>query len=238
MSEKTIPFVVTDRRKFRADGTPNPDADPSPAKTRADTPPAVPETAAPATEPAESAIHGTHTVLEMPRHEAPAGSAQDAVDPAGSAEEDESGGNGELPPAPTAEQMEQSRVAYEATAERLDIAVRSANPGAEHPPAMSFDQIIQSVYMQAIMQLGGGTPEGEQPRVDILGARQSIDMLTILHARTAGNVSRAEDTLLASALFELRLAFLEITQALARSSQQRAPGAPAPGSRPGPNLVR
>jgi hypothetical protein len=99
--------------------------------------------------------------------------------------------------------------------------------------------------MQAVLQLGGGTQPGEQPQVDILGARQSIDMLGILAQKTEGNLTKSEDTLLSSALFELRLAFLEMTQALARSAQQRnpvAPGAnpaagPGPG-RPGPSLIR
>ena len=148
-------------------------------------------------------------------------------------------GEEELPAAPTAEQMEQSRHAFDATVDRLDVALRSANPGMEHPPAMSFDQLIQSVYMQAILQLGGGTQEGQAPQVDILGARQSIDMLGILAEKTQGNLSPAEDALLSSALFELRLGFLEITQALARSAQQRATAAgmpPPPGG--GPRIVR
>ena len=95
--------------------------------------------------------------------------------------------------------------------------------------------------MQAILQLGGGTQEGQQPQVDILGAKQSIDMLSVLSDKTSGNLAPAENTMLSSALFELRLAFLEITQALARSAQQRAtgPGAPPPpGARPGPSIVR
>ncbi len=96
--------------------------------------------------------------------------------------------------------------------------------------------------MQAVMQLGGGGQPGEQPQIDILGARQSIDMLGILSEKTSGNLSKTEDVLLSSALFELRLAFLEMTQALARSAQQRNPGGPgapvAPGGRPGPSIVR
>ena len=32
MSEQNKPFVVTDRRKFTLDGTPRPDADPSPER--------------------------------------------------------------------------------------------------------------------------------------------------------------------------------------------------------------
>ena len=209
MSDKPLPFVITDRRKFNAEGESRPDADPSPAREPR------PETIIP--EP----------VAEMPKP------VEVAPEPEAAATEPE------MPPAPTEEQMEQSRLAYEATADRIDTAVRAANPGAEHPPAMTIDQLIQSVYMQCIMQLGGGTPEGQQPQVDILGARSSIDLLGILDAKTKGNLTEAEQTMLHSALFELRLAFLEITQALARSAQQRAAAGtlPPPGAG-GPRIVR
>jgi hypothetical protein len=136
----------------------------------------------------------------------------------------------ELPPPPTAEENDQARRAYEMTADRLDTAIRSANPGMDHPPAMSFEQLVQSIYMTAMMQLGAATHEGQQPQVDILGARQSIDMLGVLAEKTKGNLTTEETRLLESALFELRMAFLEITQALARSAAAKAPG----GARPGP----
>ena len=143
----------------------------------------------------------------------------------------------ELPPPPTAEENDQARRAYEMTADRLDTAIRSANPGMDHPPAMSFEQLVQSVYMTAMMQLGAATHEGQQPQVDILGARQSIDMLGVLAEKTKGNLTPEEARLLDSALFELRMAFLEITQALARSAAAKAPGGarPSPG---GPGIVR
>ncbi len=143
-------------------------------------------------------------------------------------------------PAPTAEQGQQARFAYEQTADRLDVAIRSANPGADHPPAMDFNGLVQSIYLTAIMQLGGGTPEGEKPRVDILGARQSIDMLAVVGDKTRGNLTDVESKLLESALFELRMAFLEITEALTRSARAQAgsqPGSPG-GSRPGPVAPR
>ncbi len=208
MSEKPLPFVITDRRKFNAEGESRPDADPSPAREPR------PETLIP--EP----------VAEIPKP------VETTPEPEAAAAEQE------FPPAPTEEQMEQSRLAYEATAERIDTAVRAANPGAEHPPAMTLDQLVQSVYMQCIMQLGGGTPEGQQPQVDILGARSSIDLLTILDAKTKGNLTELEQTMLHSALFELRLAFLEITQALARSAQQRASAGTPPPPGAGPRIVR
>jgi Domain of unknown function (DUF1844) len=143
----------------------------------------------------------------------------------------------DLPPAPTAEQNEQARLAYEMTADRLDTAIRSANPGMDHPPAMSFEQLVQSIYMTAIMQLGGATHEGQQPQVDILGARQSVDMLGVIAEKTKGNLSADESRLLDSALFELRMAFLEITQALARSAAAKSSGTPRPGP-VGPSIVR
>ncbi|WP_263418900.1 DUF1844 domain-containing protein [Terriglobus albidus] len=138
----------------------------------------------------------------------------------------------------TEEQAERSKAAYEATAERLDTAIRAANPGMEQLPPVNFDRLVQSIYMTAIMQLGGGTPEGEQARVDILGARQSIDMLGVLQEKSKGNLTEAESRMLENALFEVRMAFLEITQALARqaSRQPESPLPPPPGG--GPRIVR
>ena len=144
----------------------------------------------------------------------------------------------EMPPPPTAEETDQAKRAYEMTADRLDTAIRSANPGMDHPPAMSFDQLVQSVYMTAMMQLGAATHEGQQPQVDILGARQSIDMLGVLAEKTKGNLTTEEIRLLESALFELRLAFLEVTQALARSAAGKAPATAGRPNPVGPSIVR
>lgn len=223
MPEKPLPFVITDRRKFTTQGEPRPDADPSPERTR-ESEHLINREPEP---PAADSVRQAPATLSAPENPLTLASPAD-LDP-------------DLPPAPTAEQMEQSRLAYQATADRLETALRAANPGADHAPALTFESLVQSVYMQAILQLGGGAQEGQQPQVDILGARQSIDMLTILSEKTTGTCTPAEASVLASALFELRLAFLEITQALARSAQQRAGGpgaAPPPGSRPGPSIVR
>ena len=207
MPEQTKPFVVTDRRKFTIEGDPRPDADPSPEKEKR---PEAPPAAAP-------------TV---------AAEAHPANPPSPQAEAED-----DLPPAPTAEQNEQARLAYESTADRLETAIRSANPGMDHPPAMNFEQLVQSIYLTAIMQLGGAAREGQQPQVDIIGARQSVDMLGVIAEKTKGNLSPEEIRLLDSALFELRMAFLEITQALARSAAAKATGAPRPGPA-GPSIVR
>ncbi len=217
MPEQNKPFVVTDRRKFTKDGELRPDAPhsdaappPRPVPVPEPPPPPVPQAAVP-----------------------PQPLTQSPVAPFDGNATDEG-----MPPPPTAEQIQQARLAYEQTAERLEIAIRSANPGADHPPAMNFDQLVQSIYLTAIMQLGGGASANENPRVDILGARQSIDMLAVVGDRTRGNLTPQETTLLDTALFELRMAFLEITQALARSAATRDSGPRGGrGAPPKPGLV-
>jgi hypothetical protein len=220
MPEQNKPFVITDRRKFTLDGEPRPDADPSPEKVRPVVPP-----------PVESSAH---VVTPQPAPPPPSVEAPAEASASGREEYDDPN----LPPPPTTEQMEQSKLAFNATADRLDTAIRAANPGMEHAPPMSFERLVQSVYMTAIMQLGGATPEGQKPQVDLMGARQSIDMLTIVAEKSRGNLSSDEGKLIDSALFELRLAFLEITQSLARSAAAKAPQ-PGPGSPGfGPSIVR
>jgi len=60
---------------------------------------------------------------------------------------------------------------------------------------MTFDRLIASLYMTAMMQLGLMAPEGEQPRADILGARQTIDTLSVLAEKTKGNLTEAEQNM-------------------------------------------
>ena len=242
MSDKTLPFVVNDRRKFTAEGEARPDAPPSEAKSVRDVKPAAEPISIADSRPQPVGIGTTAVAQGAPKtHEPSPEYAPTQADPGPAP--DVANPDDDLPPPPTPEQMEQSRLAYQATADRLTTAIRAANPGMDHPPAVSFEQLVQSLYMQGIMQLGGGTPEGQQPQVDLLGAGQSIDMLGLLSEKTIGNLSQPEQVMVDSAVFELRLAYLEITQALARSAQQRAgaavPAMPgAPGARPGPNLVR
>jgi hypothetical protein len=204
------PFVVNDRRKFTAEGEPRPDAAPSEPRPPPDTTP----------EEFSSASHA------QPKAGPQAVPAPTPHDP--NANDDQ------LPPPPTAEQLDQAARAYEATIERLDTAIRAQNPGMDRIPEMSFERLVQSVYMQAIMQLGGGAEPGQQPQVDLLGARQSIDMLSILLEKSKGNLTETENHLLQSAVFEARMGFLEVTQLLARQAAAKQPGAPPPG----PSIVR
>ena len=207
MPEGNKPFVVTDRRKFTMDGEVRPDAD-RPAEVERPV----------AAEPVKEMQPMTPEVVE-----APLGVSMDEADATGEPDS-EMAEQGDLPPAPTTEQMTRARMAYEQTTERLDTAIRAANPGGEHPRTMDFVQMVQSFYMTAILQLGGATQEGQQPQVDLMGARQSIDMLVVLGEKAAGGLSGDERRLLDSAVFDAQMAFLEITQAIARQAQASKSG--------------
>jgi hypothetical protein len=219
MPDKT-PFVINDRRKFTAEGELRPDV-PHAEPQHEEPKPAASQQPEPTTEAR------TPIPFPSPTAESPASQTAAAELP----DEDH------LPPPPTAEQTEQANRAYSATVDRLDTAIRATNPGMERMPEMNYDRLIQSLYMQALLQLGGATEPGQPAQVDILGARQTIDMLTVIAEKSKGNLSDEEAKLTQSALFELRMGFLEVTQAIARqAAKQGAPGAPPmPG---GPSIVR
>ncbi|HZB88228.1 MAG TPA: DUF1844 domain-containing protein [Terracidiphilus sp.] len=134
----------------------------------------------------------------------------------------------ELPPAPTAEESRQQRSAYEAASERLENLVRAQNPGAGAQQTVGFEHLVQQLYLSAMIQMGAGAQEGQRPRVDILGARQTIDMIGVLAEKTKGNLSALEARTIETVLFEVRMAFLEITNMI---SLQGVPAPPPPGTR-------
>jgi Domain of unknown function (DUF1844) len=197
MREKEPQFTVTDRRKFTAEG----ELREGEGKAVESSPPP------PVAERAPQAA--------SPQPAAPAPALQVELDEPEMAEE--------TIPEPTAQESAQQSKEYHASANRLDEMLLKANPGQPAPAVMNFDRLVQSLYMTAAVQMGAGTAPNEQPRIDILGARQSIDMLSVLDEKTKGNLTEQEKRLLQNALFDLRMSFLEITNAIASSAAQRAP---------------
>lgn len=80
---------------------------------------------------------------------------------------------------------------------------------------MTFDKLVASLYMTSLMQLGLVHQEGEKPRGDLMGARQTIDTLSLLAEKTKGNLTTEEQTVLTNCLYELRMAYVELTSAIA-----------------------
>jgi hypothetical protein len=79
------------------------------------------------------------------------------------------------------------------------------------PPALT--SIISMLSTQAMVGLGAfADPEDQSsgPQLDL--ARHFIDLLGVLEAKTAGNLSADESRLLTSTLHELRMAFVEVSR--------------------------
>jgi hypothetical protein len=135
----------------------------------------------------------------------------------------------ELPPAPTAKESHEQKAAYDASSQRLEELIRAQNPAVGAQPPVGFEHLVQQFYVSAMIQMGAGTQEGQRPRVDILGARTTIDLLGVLAEKTKGNLTEAEDRTLQSVLFEARMAFLELTSMINMQAMQ--PPVPPPGKK-------
>jgi hypothetical protein len=123
-----------------------------------------------------------------------------------------------VPPAPTAVEQQEQADAYRKSAKELDTRVELSGHSAKELE-MTFERFMASLYMTAMLQLGLMREEGGQPRVDLIGARQTIDTLSLISEKTKGNLTSAEETFLQNCLYELRMAYVEVTNALARPPQ-------------------
>jgi hypothetical protein len=215
MSE-TPKFTVIDRRKFKAED------EQESSQTTAPEQGAAAETAARPVQPSA----GPQLVTSESRREAePEPGAAQAAE--GGSEQE---GEQELPPAPTAAESRQQKTAYDASAQRLEDLIRAQNPAVGPQPPIGFEQLVQQFYVSAMIQMGAGTQEGQRPRVDILGARTTIDLLGVLADKTRGNLTEEENRVLETVLFEARMAFLELTRMITLQSMQ-PPQPPPPGKR-------
>jgi hypothetical protein len=201
----TPKFTVIDRRKIKAEEEQENQQSSTPrTETRTETPSAPPEPGA-----------GPRLVVSEPKPAPPATET-----------EPETG----LPPAPTAKESRDQKAAYDASAQRLEDIVRAQNPAAGAQPPIEFAHLVQQLYVSAMIQMGAGGQEGQRPRVDILGARQTIDLLGVLAEKVKGNLTEAEDRTLQSALFEARMAFMELTSMISLQAMQ-PPQPPPPTKR-------
>jgi hypothetical protein len=141
------------------------------------------------------------------------------------AEKSDGTGERDMPPPPTAAEQDAQAAAYRQSSKDLDSQVELSGRSAKEFE-MTFERFLASLYMTAMLQLGVMHEQGGQPRIDIIGARQTIDTISLLAEKTKGNLTPAEQSFLQNSLYELRMAYVEVTNALARPPQ---PG-PATGT--------
>ncbi len=192
-------FTVTDRRLFTEDGELRGEVREEAEPAKAPTPPA-----------------------SVPSGQTAPGEAVPAASPAAPFPPASEGiGGQEMPAPPTAAEQQAQADAYRASSKELDSRVELSGRSAKEFE-MTFDRFLASLYMTAMLQLGLMHEQGGQPRVDIIGARQTIDTLALLAEKTRGNLTPTEETFLQNSLYEVRMAYVEVTNALSRPPQ---PGA-------------
>ena len=131
----------------------------------------------------------------------------------------------QTPPPPSAADQKAQADAYSKSTRDLDARLKRELGSAQAQDLqMTFERFLASLYMTALLQLGLVQEQGGRPQIDLIGARQTIDTIDILKDKTKGNLTSAEETFLQNVLYELHMAYIEVTNALARGAQ--APGQP------------
>lgn len=76
-------------------------------------------------------------------------------------------------------------------------------------PDIDFATFILSMGSSALVHLGEmKAPDGTSEK-DLPLAKQTIDLLALLHEKTQGNLDEAEDNLLRSLLYDLRIKYVD-----------------------------
>ncbi len=109
------------------------------------------------------------------------------------------------------------------------------HPRAEPAPApaaaadgLTFSMFLQSLAQQALMQLGLIPWPHGQRELALDQARDTIDIVGLLKDKTKGNLSAEEQQLMDTVVYELKVSFVEVQQAIARS-RAGVKVAPPPG---------
>ncbi|MCC6763700.1 MAG: DUF1844 domain-containing protein [Deltaproteobacteria bacterium] len=84
--------------------------------------------------------------------------------------------------------------------------------GEPPPHEINFTTFVMGLSTQALMHLGE-IPGPEAPHgSDLSAAKQMIDLLGVLRDKTTGNLEPAEDQLLSSMLYDLRMRYVEVSR--------------------------
>lgn len=117
-----------------------------------------------------------------------------------------------------AEQREQAS-AYQKSSAEMERQAELSGISAKDME-ITFERFLASLYMTGMLQLGLMHEQGMPPQVDLIGARQTIDTLGLLSEKTKNNLTSKEENFLQNALYELRMAYVEVTNAIAKGPQQ------------------
>ncbi|HSE85437.1 MAG TPA: DUF1844 domain-containing protein [Candidatus Binatia bacterium] len=94
--------------------------------------------------------------------------------------------------------------------ETVNESQSKSKPEQEPLPEINFSTFIISLSTQALMHLGEiPNPLSGKSETDIPVAKQTIDILGMLEAKTRGNRDASEERLMEDVLFDLRMKYVE-----------------------------
>jgi hypothetical protein len=149
---------------------------------------------------------------------------QPTPDPMPKSEKKEEQATGSVPPPPSAAEQQEQADAYRKSSSDFNKQAELHGHSSKDLE-MTFERFLASLYMTAMLQLGLMHEQGGQPQIDIIGARQTIDTISLLSEKTKGNLSPVEENFMQNALYELRMAYVEVANALSRPPQPTAANA-------------
>jgi hypothetical protein len=86
---------------------------------------------------------------------------------------------------------------------------------------MDFSTFILSLGSSVMVHLGlVDGPDGHRQKIELAAAKQMIDILGLLENKTRGNLTEAEDKLLKSLLYDLRVQFVDAQHKSPRKSEK------------------
>ncbi len=118
-------------------------------------------------------------------------------------------------------------------------AASSSSVGREEEFSLLFAQMVMQQSNLAMMLMGKvAHPESGKVVQDLEAARLFIDQLEMLEAKTRGNLSKEEESLLKQTLMSLRLTYVDSVETSPSTEKRPEPATPSPATKPNePNVT-
>ena len=103
----------------------------------------------------------------------------------------------------------------------------SAGKPKDRPPIQaSLLQFISGMTAQTLMHLGAmSNPMTGKTELDLINAKYSIDLLAILQEKTKGNLTDEEAEYFKTALYQLRMSYVQATERQEQKPESTSPAA-------------
>jgi len=123
-------------------------------------------------------------------------------------------------------QDEKAKIARELDASADPVTEVTDAPAVEGDPL--FPSLVQQIAYPALMALGQiPDPRSGERMLDLKLARESINLLSVLEKKTAGNRDPEEDKMIRDLVRDLQMAYTQTAEAAQRSAEDQGSDNPA-----------